>query len=227
MKVLLLLGSGAEPGVLERDLVEEVQRFVDDGGAARAAVNVRATGEEHDQLAEIDNVREASAMVELWDPSSLDRALAVGATAGAHLVAAFRVEEVVQKDYERTWGTGEVSPGVKLVCLIRRRPDLTPEAFSEHWRNGHGPLALERQPGFWRYVQNHLLERLTDNTLGVDGIGQIHYRTVDDVLNRTFDSPEGYRLITEDMQRFLGEPSDAVLLTREHLVEPRVGASTS
>jgi hypothetical protein len=43
----------------------------------------------------------------------------------------------------------------KLFALLARRPDLSRPAFSAHWREVHGPLAL-RIPGLCRYVQNHV-----------------------------------------------------------------------
>ena len=45
------------------------------------------------------------------------------------------------------------------------------------------------------YVQNHVVERLTDATPDFDGIGEIHCRSADDALHRSFDSDEGRRLI--------------------------------
>jgi EthD domain len=46
---------------------------------------------------------------------------------------------------------------LKLTALIARRPDLTLERFSQHWRTVHRALALRLVPtGIMRgYVQNH------------------------------------------------------------------------
>jgi uncharacterized protein (TIGR02118 family) len=105
-----------------------------------------------------------------------------------------------------------------MVCFVRRRPDLTHEAYSRHWRERHGPLAVARQPGFWHYVQNHVVERLTDTTPDFDGVGEIHCRSADDALHRSFDSEEGKRLIYEDTQRFMSHEGSTVLVTKEHVV---------
>jgi uncharacterized protein (TIGR02118 family) len=148
---------------------------------------------------------------------SVEAALGFPVPAGGWHVGAYRVDEVVQKEYD--WSSyGTVSPGVKLVCFVRRRPDLTREAYSRHWRERHGPLAVARQPGFWHYVQNHVVERLTDATPDFDGIGEIHCRSADDALNRSFDSEEGKRLIYEDTQRFMSHEGSTVLVTKEHRV---------
>ena len=217
MKVLLTLGFDADRDRFEQALLRATGAFVQKGAARRAAIDVRAGGEEHDQLAQVDTEREASALVSLWEPASMEAAHAFPVPAGGRLVGAYRVDEVVQKRYD--WSSsGAITTGVKLVCFVRRRPDLTHEAYSRHWRERHGPLAVARQPGFWHYVQNHVVERLTDATPDFDGIGELHYRSVADVVNRTYDSEEGQRLIFEDTQRFMSREGSTVLLTKEHLV---------
>jgi len=137
---------------------------------------------------------------------------------GSRLVGAYEVDEVVQREYERTWPAGAASPGVKIVCLVRRRPDLSHAAYSAHWRERHGPLALAHQPGFWHYVQNHVVSRLTDDTPDFDGIGELHFRSADAVQDGMFDSEEGMRLIWEDTERFMDHDGSTTLPAREHLV---------
>ncbi len=41
---------------------------------------------------------------------------------------------------------------IKLVALIRRNPDLTPEAFRDYWSNVHVPMIKERLPSLVRYT---------------------------------------------------------------------------
>ena len=82
----------------------------------------------------------------------------------------------------------------------------------------HGPLAVARQPGFWHYVQNHVVSRLTDDTPDFDGIGELHFRSADAVQDGMFDSEEGMRLIWEDTERFMDHDGSTTLPAREHLV---------
>jgi uncharacterized protein (TIGR02118 family) len=107
---------------------------------------------------------------------------------------------------------------VKLIPFVKRRPDLSAEAYGRHWRERHGPLAVARQPGFWHYVQNHMVDYLTDTTPRWDGIGELHYRTLDDIFTRTFDSEEGQRLIMEDVERFMLANQSTNLPTNEFAV---------
>lgn len=128
------------------------------------------------------------------------------------------MDEVVQRDYARTWGTGEVSPGVKCVCLVRRKPGVSREDYSEHWRLRHGPLALELQPGFWHYVQNHIVEDLTAGTQTIDGIGELHFRTAEGVLGGMYVSEEAARRISEDTERFMDRETSTTVPTKEYLL---------
>jgi uncharacterized protein (TIGR02118 family) len=54
---------------------------------------------------------------------------------------------------------------IKLVFCLRRRPELTREAFQKYWRETHGPLVRERAGaiGCLRYVQVHT---------GYDGVNE-------------------------------------------------------
>jgi uncharacterized protein (TIGR02118 family) len=220
VKVLLTLGCDGDRDALARRLVGDAEAFVDRGGAARAAVDVRAAGAEGDETEAMNTERTASAMVSLWDVGSAGAALTFPLPDDVRLVGAYQVEEVVQKDWERTWPAGRASPGVKLVCLVHRKPDMPRDRYSTHWRENHGPLAVAHQPGFWHYVQNHIVGWLTDGTPDIDGVGELHFRTTGEIATGMFDSEEGQRLIWEDTLRFMDHGTSTVLVTKETLVRP-------
>jgi len=218
MKVLLTVRSDDDRDDLCENLVATVAKLVESGGAARAAVDVRVVGDEHERLQLFDNDPYADAVVSLWEPESRAAAVQLPLPAGTEVVGAYEVEEVVQRDYERTWPVDVASPGVKLVCFVTRCDAVTHDGYSEHWRRRHGPLALEHQPGFWHYVQNHVVDWLTDTTPRYDGIGELHFRTLDDVQAGMFDSVEGEQLIYEDTERFMDHSRSTTLPTNEYLV---------
>ena len=215
MKVLLTVGYDGDPELLRGDLLAYASALLEAGGASRAAVDVRAHGDEVAPLAAVDTERDASAVIALWDVESAELALRSPLPDGVRLVGAYRVEEVVQKDYEQTWPAGEMSPGVKLYCFVRRKPDISHDEYSAHWRENHGPLAVARQPGFWHYIQNHVAESLTDSTPDVDGLGELHYKSVQAIVTETYDSEEGQQLIWEDTLRFMDHDRSTVLVTKE------------
>jgi hypothetical protein len=220
VKVLLTLACDGDRETLGPRLVAGAEAFVGDGRAARAAVDARAVGAEGDETEAMNTERAAGAMVSLWDVVSADAALAFPLPGDVRLVGAYEVEEVVQKDWERTWPAGQASPGVKLVCLVHRKPDLPHRRYSTHWRENHGPLAVAHQPGFWHYVQNHIVGWLTERTPDIDGIGELHFRAPGEIATGMFDSEEGQRLIWEDTLRFMDHGTSTVLVTKETLVGP-------
>jgi len=116
--------------------------------------------------------------------------------------AAYRVDGRVQRDYDRSWADGERSPGHKLVGLLRRADGLSHEQFVDHWLNTHVPLVLKHVLGVWRYVTNVVTAPLFPGAPEIDGIVEVHYHD-----QRTFDSPEGERLMAEDVASFLTPPS--------------------
>jgi uncharacterized protein (TIGR02118 family) len=218
MKVLLTVGFDGDTEDFSKAVQAELSDLVAAGGAQRGALDVRVTGDELDVVRELDTEHDASAMVSLWGVDVPATALAFALPDGSRLVGAYEVDEVVQRDYERTWPAGAASPGVKIVCFVRRRTDLARSAYSEHWRERHGPLALAHQPGFWHYVQNHVVGHLTGHTPDFDGIGELHFRSAEAVHDGMFDSEEGMRLIWEDTDRFMNHDGSTTLPAREHLV---------
>jgi len=116
---------------------------------------------------------------------------------------AYLVQEHVRIDYERHWADGSPSPGPRRISFVRRAPEVSRSEMARHWGEVHFPLALAHHPALWRYVQNVVVEPLTPDAPEVDGIAELHFRTVEDLRRRFYDSDEGQRVISEDVPRFL------------------------
>jgi uncharacterized protein (TIGR02118 family) len=213
MVTLLLTTAGASPDAM----IEEGRKLLAATGAASGSVHVRARGDELAVVEALDTEHDADTMITLREPQG-DVVAQLELPRGARLVGAYAVEEIIKLDYERTWSEGTESPGVSMLCFVRRKPELSWQAYSDHWRDNHGPLALRRQPGFWRYVQNHVVERLTEQTPDFDGIGELHFRTANSVLEQMFDSPEGQQEIMEDTLRFMSHEGSTTLPAKEWLL---------
>jgi uncharacterized protein (TIGR02118 family) len=99
---------------------------------------------------------------------------------------------------------GHRAPGMKMFCPLRRRADLTHEQFVAHWRTTHVPLALEHHPRMVRYVTNVVDQRLSKDGPDWDGFAEISFASADDVRERLFGSPEGERIVRDDIARFIG-----------------------
>jgi uncharacterized protein (TIGR02118 family) len=110
------------------------------------------------------------------------------------------------------------SPGAaKGVGFVRRKPDMTVEAFQRHWREVHGPLGAAL-PGLRRYVQSHV--RLSAYHRGRDpawdGIAIIWF---DDstALRAATSTPEWDRAKADD-GNFIAPGPVAFIITTEHVI---------
>lgn len=138
----------------------------------------------------------------------------------AGFAGGYRVDEAVPVAWDRTWPTGEPSPGAGLLTLFRRRPDIDYATFIDRWHNGHTPLTLRVHP-VCCYVRNVVNGTLADGGYWYDGIVEEHTRTRADLLNpfRFFGGPlivlsrmlEVYR----DVRGFIDYGSIETYLVRE------------
>lgn len=158
-------------------------------------------------------------VAELWfDDTAALRALASTAAYAAVLAdeanfidPASRIEiltdDIVIKDGPRPAG------GVKNIELVKKRPDLTPEAFHSHWEVVHGPLGGSI-PQVLRYVQSHT--RLAAYRDGrqppLDGVALTWFNDTQ-AMRASATTPE-YERTREDEHNFVIEPLDFVI-TRE------------
>jgi uncharacterized protein (TIGR02118 family) len=100
--------------------------------------------------------------------------------------------------------SGTRSPGVKLVCPVQRRPDLSREAFIEHWLGTHAPIARVHHPGLTRYFTNVVERRLGTGGEAWDGFTELHFASAEPIAAGLFDSPEGERAVRDDIALFIG-----------------------
>jgi uncharacterized protein (TIGR02118 family) len=133
------------------------------------------------------------------------------------VAAAYSVEERLHWDYERTWN-GPQTPGLKQVSFLSRADGLTRARFAEHWRTVHAPLASKHHPTIWRYVQNVVIEPLTEGAPKLDGVAELSYRSYEDWRDRKYDSPEGQAIITADLPRFINAASAWHVLAHEYVL---------
>jgi hypothetical protein len=134
----------------------------------------------------------ARALAEVIEPSTAHRAL-------------YRVSTAIPVDRERTWPLGTPSPGAKQVTFLRRKPGMTDPEFFHAWFEVHTPLAMEVHP-LWRYVRSVCEEAVTEGAPPVEGIVELQFRSVDDVLDpaRFYGGKaENPRRITRDVMRWI------------------------
>lgn len=107
--------------------------------------------------------------------------------------------------------------------VFSRLPRLSEEAFREHWRNVHGPLAA-KLPGLGTYRQNHIVERMyeaSDSPVQtIDGISQLSFDSVAH-MEQSDASPE-YAACKLDIPKFQG--GITILVVESDEVIPRGGS---
>lgn len=130
-------------------------------------------------------------------------------------VDAYLVEEHVRVDYNKDWPDGIESPGVRRISFVRAAPGLSRSEMARHWSDVHWPIARVHHPGLWRYVQNVVVEPITPDAPAVDGIAELHFRSIADLRDRFYDSDEGRQIVAEDVRAFLDRGAGWRVLARE------------
>lgn len=164
-------------------------------------------------------------VAELWfDDTDALRALA-GTSAYADVLAdeanfidptsriEILTEDIVIKDGPRP------PDGVKNIELVKKRPDLTPEAFHRHWEVVHGPLGGSI-PQVLRYVQSHTrLGAYRDGRQPpLDGVALTWF--VDTRAMRESATTPQYAETRADEHNFVIEPLDFVITREREIALP-------
>ena len=125
------------------------------------------------------------------------------------------VEEHVRIDYARDWPDGIESPGVRRISFVQAAPGLSRSEMARHWGEVHWPIARVHHPALWRYVQNVVVEPITPDAPAIDGIAELHFRSIADLRDRFYDSDEGRQIVAEDVRAFLDRGAGWRVLARE------------
>ncbi len=108
---------------------------------------------------------------------------------------------------------------IKVIALLRRRPDLSFEQFVEHWHGPHAAI-IRQLPGLRRYIQNPAHPH-PHRSWPYDGMAELVFDDVQSV-KVAFES-EAADLMRQDEQRFLSTVD--WFLADEHVVVDTAGES--
>ena len=103
---------------------------------------------------------------------------------------------------------------IKQVSFFKRRDDLSPEEFRDHWLNAHADVVRQLN-GIVRYVQNHALEPRS----GFDGIAEVWFEDIES-MREVVDTPE-LAAIRSDEENFIDLNTMGTVLTTEYLIKDR------
>ncbi|MEO8012492.1 MAG: EthD domain-containing protein [Dokdonella sp.] len=110
---------------------------------------------------------------------------------------------------------------VKLIVAIKRRADLSVEAFQQHWRTRHAALVLAC-PASARYIRGYV-QCLTialayaQGEPAFDGTAELWFDSDTDRA-RFFSDPDYLETVQPDEGRFADMTQTRFFLTEEHRV---------
>jgi len=136
----------------------------------------------------------------------------------------YRVKEAFPVAYQKNWPDGQVTPGICLLTLFRKKPDIDRATFLDRWHNGHTPLSLRLHP-LWHYSRNVVEEKRNPESEPWDGIVDEHFRDRRALLNvyRFFGNsplfPWHMWEVYKDVKGFLDYPSTETYLAQEYVLK--------
>ncbi len=105
---------------------------------------------------------------------------------------------------------------VKQVSFFKRRPDLSVDAFQQHWRTTHAERVV-KLPGLRRYVQNHVQPNSNESEPPFDGVAEAWFDDVD-AMRATVGTPE-LSAIREDEANFIDAATMGTILVDEFVIK--------
>ena len=181
--------------------------------AQRFAIDLPADAALYDRLGRRpQHAPDWQAVAHLWHESD-DHPSVLGDDFNA--VHAWRVDEQVAWDYDRTWPDGVASPGVKQISFVGKRPDITDRQFVARYR-AHVEIARVHHSGVWKYAQNIVSRRGDDGTSAVGAISEFWFRSVDDLINRYYTFDNSSAVTRADSVTFLDSATTTWMLVQEY-----------
>lgn len=110
---------------------------------------------------------------------------------------------------------------VRLTCILRRKPGMSPEDFHAYWRERHGPLVAGSRNGshVLRYEQHPrpLSDYRGDEDTGFDGVTIQWYDSMES-YEASLAEPDFASEIANDLPKFLDLDRLHFVLTEDPVV---------
>ena len=137
--------------------------------------------------------------VELWGETARLRQTVVS---WPFAIRAWLVSEHVPLAYDRTWPSGDPSPGVRMISSIHRRQGMSRADFQAYWLGPHTEVAQSYTIPVWHYNQNIVIESLTPDS-DEDGFVGMHFRSAEDMRARWQEHPTEAKAGARDAANFM------------------------
>jgi uncharacterized protein (TIGR02118 family) len=110
---------------------------------------------------------------------------------------------------------------VKLIVGIKRKADMSPGEFHEHWRTNHAELVRTNPASekyIRKYVQCHTLAgEYAQGEVAFDGTAELWFDSVED-KDAFFSDPDYLESISPDEQRFADMTTTVFFMTEEESI---------
>ncbi|WP_167669984.1 EthD domain-containing protein [Nocardia mikamii] len=119
---------------------------------------------------------------------------------------------------------------VKLVCVLRRRLDMTPDQFNDYWLNVHAPIAIKALTtlGATRYIQSHTIDTALNTTIAAshntgpayDGITEVWFPSEQELI-AAIATPAGIQAnqtLADNEKEFVDLPRSSYFMTKEYVM---------
>lgn len=111
---------------------------------------------------------------------------------------------------------------LKLMACLRRKSEMSEEAFQEYWKDTHGPLVksvTEFSRYIRKYIQSHTLPDPASffppqTTPAYDGIAELWFESMSD-MQKAFAEPRYMEIIRPDEQKFIDLPNSVFFVVDE------------
>lgn len=128
------------------------------------------------------------------------------------------VDVSVPQRYERTWPVGEPSPGIRMMSLCHRAPQLSRDEFARYWRDEHTAVAMGFTVPIWNYTQTVVKEPISSGAPTLDGVAGLHFHSLAAWQARYLDYPDEARAGAEDAARFMDVPQTEAFFAQETIL---------
>jgi uncharacterized protein (TIGR02118 family) len=118
--------------------------------------------------------------------------------------------------------SGDEKIVIKVTAFLTRKPGLSQEQFSAHWRDKHAPLVLSLAPFtslVRRYVQQRSAEGVSNQLplAPYDGIAELWFDNLGDAL-KLFGHELFRSVVAKDEENFLDRSRTAIFISQETVI---------
>ena len=108
---------------------------------------------------------------------------------------------------------------IKVIMSFKRKQGCSPEEFSRHWSDVHGPLVVKLLPGLKKYIQNHPVT-VPGGRSQFDGVAELWFDDEESWRKAgDFYSGDAGKAIRDDEGTFIDSSSRVYFTAQEKVIK--------